>query len=160
MATMTDSRNGFVILITLVIAMLLMLVPLPEAARFYRPEWVVLTLVYWAMALPNRVGIGTGWLVGLLMDVTMGGVLGIMAFSYAFAVYLIARFHLQLRQYPMWQQALTILSVVTVVQLIAIVTSNTGTTGWLIWMPVITSTLLWPVMFPLLRSIRRTFQVS
>lgn len=159
MATTAESRNGVVIIITLIIAMLLMLVPLPEIARYFRPEWVVLTLVYWAMALPHRVSIGVGWLVGLLMDVTMGGALGIMAFSYAFAVYLIARFHLQLRQYPLWQQALTILSVVIVVHLISVVTSKTEST-WLVWMPVLISTLLWPVMFATLRKIRRTFQVS
>ena len=106
MATTAESRNGMVIVITLIIAMLFMLVPMPDTARYFRPEWVVLTLVYWAMALPQRVGIGVGWITGLLMDVTMGGTLGIMAFSYAFAVYLIARFHLQLRQYPLWQQAL------------------------------------------------------
>lgn len=159
MATTAESRNGLVIVITLVIAMLLMLLPLPDIARYFRPEWVVLTLVYWAMALPYRVSIGVGWLVGLLMDVMMGGTLGIMAFSYAFAVYLIARFHLQLRQYPMWQQALTILSVVVVVHLISVVTSKAEST-WLIWMPVLTSTLLWPVMFAVLRKIRRTFQVS
>ncbi|EEF79226.1 rod shape-determining protein MreD [Methylophaga thiooxydans] len=159
MATTAESRNGVVIILTLIVAMLLMLVPLPETARYFRPEWVVLTLVYWAMALPHRVSIGVGWLVGLLMDVTMGGTLGIMAFSYAFAVYLIARFHLQLRQYPLWQQALTILSVVVVVHLVSVVTSKSEST-WLIWMPVLTSTLLWPVMFATLRKIRRTFQVS
>jgi len=159
MATTAESRNGLVIVITLIIAMLLMLVPMPDIARYFRPEWVVLTLVYWAMALPHRVSIGMGWLVGLLMDVMMGGTLGIMAFSYAFAVYLIARFHLQLRQYPLWQQALTILSVVVVVHLISVVTSKVEST-WLIWMPVLTSTLLWPVMFATLRKIRRTFQVS
>jgi len=159
MATTAESRNGLVIVITLVIAMILMLLPLPDMARYFRPEWVVLTLVYWAMALPHRVSIGIGWLVGLLMDVMMGGTLGIMAFSYAFAVYLIARFHLQLRQYPMWQQALTIFSVVVVVHLISVITSRAEST-WLIWMPVLTSTILWPVMFAVLRKIRRTFQVS
>jgi len=159
MATMADSRNGVVIVITLVIAMLLMLVPLPETGRYFRPEWVVLSLIYWTMALPNRVSIGVGWLIGLLMDVMMGGALGIMAFSYAFAVYLIARFHLQLRQYPMWQQALTILSVVLIVHLISVVTSKADL-NWFVWMPVLTSTLLWPVMFAVLRKIRRTFQVT
>lgn len=159
MATTTESRNGMVIVITLIIAMLFMLVPMPDTARYFRPEWVVLTLVYWAMALPQRVGIGVGWITGLLMDVTMGGTLGIMAFSYAFAVYLIARFHLQLRQYPLWQQALTILSVVMIVHLISVVTSK-AEFSWLIWMPVLTSTVLWPLMFAVLRKIRRTFQVS
>ncbi|MCX4192861.1 rod shape-determining protein MreD [Methylophaga sp. OBS1] len=159
MATTAESRNGFVIAITLVIAMLLMLVPLPDLARYFRPEWVVMTLIYWAMALPHRVSIGVGWLTGLLMDAMMGTTLGIMAFSYALAVYLIARFHLQLRQYPLWQQALTIFSVVLLVHLVAILAAGPDM-SWIIWMPVITSTLMWPVMYALLRKIRRTFQVS
>lgn len=152
-------RNGFMIVLTIIIAMLLMIVPLPEAARFFRPEWVVLTLMYWAMALPHRVSIGVGWFSGLIMDVVMGGTLGVMAFSYAFAVYMIARFHLQLRQYPLWQQALTIFSVVLLVHFVSVMAGRPEM-SWIVWMPVVTSTLMWPVIYPVLRKIRRTFQVS
>ncbi|WP_297808499.1 rod shape-determining protein MreD [uncultured Methylophaga sp.] len=159
MAMSDIPRNGFMIVLTIIAAMLLMMVPLPEAARFFRPEWVVLTLMYWAMALPHRVSIGVGWLSGLIMDVMMGGTLGVMAFSYAFAVYLIARFHLQLRQYPLWQQALTIFSVVLLVHFVSVMAGRPEM-SWVVWMPVVTSTLMWPVIYPLLRKIRRTFQVS
>ena len=159
MASVAESRNGFIIILTLLFAMVLMMLPMPEFIRYFRPEFVVMTLIYWAMALPHRVGIGVAWCVGLFMDVIMGDVLGIMAFSYAFAVYMIARFHLQLRQYPLWQQALTIFSVVLVVDLVAIVTAKVEL-NWLLWMPVLTSTLMWPVMYAVLRKIRRTFQVS
>ena len=159
MATTARSRNGFVIVITVIIAMLLMLVPLPDTARYFRPEWVVMTLMYWVMALPQRVGIGAGWITGLLMDVMMGGTLGLLAFSYALAVYLVARFHLQLRQYPLWQQALTIFSVVMLVHLISVMSARPEM-DWIIWMPVITSTLMWPLVYALLRKIRRSFQVS
>jgi rod shape-determining protein MreD len=93
------------------------------------------------------------------MDVTMGGILGVMAFSYALAIYLIARFHLQLRQYPLWQQALTILSVVFLVEFIDVAVAR-ATLRWESWMPVLTSTLLWPLMYAVLRKIRRTFQVT
>lgn len=159
MASNAESRNGFVILLTIVIAMILMLVPVPDGARFFRPEWVVMTLIYWAMALPHRVSIGVGWLTGLLMDAMTGTTLGITAFSYALAVYLIARFHLQLRQYPLWQQALTIFSVVLLVHLVAIMAAGPDL-NWIMWMPVLTSTVMWPVMYAVLRKIRRTFQVS
>lgn len=159
MAMSDISRNGFMIVLTIIAAMLLMMMPLPEAAGFFRPEWVVLTLMYWAMALPHRVSIGVGWLSGLIMDVMMGGTLGVMAFSYAFAVYLIARFHLQLRQYPLWQQALTIFSVVLLVHFVSVM-AGTPEMSWVVWMPVVTSTLMWPVIYPVLRKIRRTFQVS
>jgi len=158
-ATTIRTRNGFVIVITLIISIMLMLVPLPDYARFFRPEWVVMTLIYWAMALPHRVSIGVAWFTGFIMDITMGGILGVMAFSYALAIYLIARFHLQLRQYPLWQQALTIFSVVLLVEFVDVVATR-ATLHWESWMPVLTSTLLWPVMYAILRKIRRTFQVT
>ncbi|HDZ15808.1 hypothetical protein LCGC14_0602570 [marine sediment metagenome] len=159
MATIIDSRNGIVIFITILISMVMMLLPLPDMARFFRPEWVLMTLIYWAMALPHRVSIGVAWLTGFTMDIIVGGELGVMAFSYALAIFIIARFHLQLRQYPLWQQAFTIFSVVLIVEVTDIMlTEKTG--YWLSWMPVLTSTLLWPVMYAVLRKIRRGFQVT
>ena len=60
--------------------MLLMILPLPDSLRFLRPEWVLITLIYWAMAVPRLVGVGFAWVVGLLMDVMMGGAIGLLAF--------------------------------------------------------------------------------
>jgi len=159
MATIKASQGGGIIVITIVIAMLLMLVPLADNLRFARPEWVLMTLIYWAMALPQRVGVGYAWSVGLLMDVIMGGPLGIEAFSYAFVIYLILRFHLQLRQYPLWQQALSIMTLVLVVKIPAVVmTANFA--SWYVWLPAVTTTVLWPIVYAFLRAVRRTFNVS
>lgn len=159
MATIRASQGGSIIIVTIVIAMLLMLVPLPDSLRFARPEWVLMTLIYWAMALPQRVGVGYAWSVGLLMDALMGGPLGVEAFSYAFVVYLILRFHLQLRQYPLWQQALSIMTLVLVVNIPAVVmTSNFA--NWDAWLPAVTTTVLWPIVYAFLRAVRRTFNVS
>jgi rod shape-determining protein MreD len=159
MATTRAPQGGSVIVITIIIAMLLMLVPLPDNLRFARPEWVLMTLIYWAMALPQRVGVGYAWCVGLLIDVLMGGSLGIEAFSYAFVIYLILRFHLQLRQYPLWQQALSIMTFVLVVNIPSVVmTSNF--TSWYVLLPAVTTTILWPIVYAFLRAVRRTFNVS
>ena len=159
MATTRAPQGGSVIVITIIIAMLLMLVPLADNLRFARPEWVLMTLIYWAMALPQRIGVGYAWCVGLLMDVLMGGALGVEAFSYAFVIYLILRFHLQLRQYPLWQQALSIMTFVLVVNIPAVVlTLNLA--SWYVWLPVVTTTVLWPIVYAFLRAVRRTFHVS
>lgn len=159
MATTRAPQGGSVIVITIIIAMLLMLVPLPDNLRFARPEWVLMTLIYWAMALPQRVGVGYAWCVGLLIDVLMGGSLGIEAFSYAFVIYLILRFHLQLRQYPLWQQALSIMTFVLVVNIPSVLmTSNF--TSWYVLLPAVTTTILWPIVYAFLRAVRRTFNVS
>lgn len=158
MAKMHQPQGGIIILISILLAMVLALLPLPEGLRFFRPEWVLLTLMYWAMALPDRVGIGYAWLVGLFMDVLFGGILGILAFAYALVIYLISHFHLQLRQFPLWQQALSLMSLILLVHVITVV-MTTKTTGWTAWLPAIVSTLLWPVIYVFLRGVRRTFHV-
>ena len=150
---------GGVIVLTIVFAMLLMMLPLPDALRFFRPEWVLITLIYWAMAVPRLVGVGFAWVVGLFMDVMMGGTMGLLAFSYTLVVYLVLQFHLQLRQYPLWQQALVIMSLILFVDILTVLITPTMS-SWHVWLPAISSSLWWPVIYLLLRTIRRTFNVS
>jgi rod shape-determining protein MreD len=157
--TTKPSNGSFIVVITIVIAMILMLLPLPEVLRLFRPEFVLMVLMYWTMALPRKVSVGVAWAVGVLMDVVMGGALGVTAFSYALVIFLTARFHLQLRQYPVWQQALIILSLVLLVHIIAVMVSP-QTANWFIWIPAVTSMVIWPMNYALLRNIRRSFNVN
>jgi len=152
-------QGGIIIIFSLILACILMLIPLPDSIRLYRPEFVLLTLIYWAMALPQRVGIGIAWIVGLLMDLIMGGTLGVIAFAYALTIYFVLLFHLQLRQYPMWQQAISIFSLTLLVQIFLIVT-GLHPAHWSFWVPAVISMFLWPVVYILLRGVRRTFHIS
>ena len=159
MASVDKPQGGFIIVMSVMLAMILMLIPLSESWRFLRPEWVLLTLMYWAMALPRRVGVGYAWLVGLFMDVLLGGTLGVLAFAYALVIYLILHFHLQLRQFPLWQQALSLMSLILLVHIVTVV-MTTKVTGWHAWLPAIVSTVLWPFIHIFLRGVRRTFHVK
>jgi len=158
MAKVDQSQGGVVIVISILIAMVLMLMPLPDSLRVVRPEWVLLTLMYWAMALPRRVGVGYAWFVGLFMDVLLGGILGVLAFAYALVVYLILHFHLQLRQFPLWQQALSLMSLILLVHIVTVMMTP-AMTEWHAWLPAVVSTLLWPLIYVFLRAVRRTFHV-
>ena len=154
-----QAQGGSIILLSFVFLMVLMLLPLSDSLRFARPEFVLLGLIYWSMALPQRVGITYAWLVGLMMDVLMGGMMGIMAFSYAFIIYMVLKFHLQLRQYPLWQQAAFIFTLVLLLQLLLVALSS-HTAGFHVFMPAVASTILWPVIYAILRKLRRSFNVS
>lgn len=158
MAAIDQPQGGIIIVMSVLLAMILMLMPLPDSIQYLRPEWVLLTLMYWAMALPHRVGIGYAWLVGLFMDILMGGVLGILAFAYALVIYLVLHFHLQLRQFPLWQQALSLMSLILLVHVVTVV-MTTKVTGWQAWLPAVISTVLWPLIYMFLRGVRRTFHV-
>ena len=69
-------HGGGVIAFTFIIALLLTVIPLPEGLRFLRPDWVGLVLIYWCMALPHRVGVASGWFMGLMVDLLTGTLLG------------------------------------------------------------------------------------
>ena len=57
---------SLVVLASLLLAMVLRIIPLPKEWFVYNPDWVLLFLIYWAMAVPERVGLGYAWCVGLL----------------------------------------------------------------------------------------------
>lgn len=152
-------QGRIVLFITIIVAMILVMIPMPDMLRLFRPEWVLMTLLYWAMALPERVGIGFAWTVGLLMDMLLGGALGVLAFSYALVIYLILNLHLRLRQYPVWQQAVIVMSLVLLVHIIKVIFSPADA-SWYIWAPAVVSTLIWPIVFTVLRKIRRVFGVN
>ena len=160
MAAILKPANGTVyILLTILFSMVLQLLPLPTVMELARPEFVLMVLIYWSMALPNRVGVSAAWITGLFVDVLLGTPLGINALAYALVVYVIARFYLQLRQYPFWQQALIILALVLLAKLVNLVMSS-HIDGFYLLLPAVISALLWPFNYLLLRLIRRTFNVT
>ncbi len=157
-------RNGArVILATLVIALFLTILPMPEWAQELRPQWVAMTLVYWALALPSRVGVLWAWSVGLVLDVTTGTVLGQHALSLSVVVYLAVELHARIRVFPYLQQAVSVWVLLLVERLLALwvigATGQPTPTLWY-WMPTVVGMLLWPWLFVLLRDLRRRFAVA
>ena len=156
-------RGSLVIVATFVVALLLTILPLPEWMVKFRPEWVALILIYWCMALPQRVGIISGFVLGLLLDTLQGAVLGQHALALVVIAYLTNRVHQQVRVYPMWQQALSVMGLLLLYQLLLLwVNGITGIKSqvWLYWLPTLSSTLLWPWLYLILRDIRRNFGVK
>ncbi len=160
--TLIRHHGGWVIVGTFILALMLTMLPLPEWAELFRPEWVAMVLIYWCMALPERIGVGIGWTLGLLLDVVKGTLLGQNALALALVAYLTLRLHQRVRVFPLWQQALFVLILVALDQMLVLWVK--GVIGqppgsWLYWLPSFTSTLLWPWVFLILRDLRRQFQV-
>ena len=104
-----NGRGTWVILITFLVAMLLMILPLPEWARPFRPQWVTLTLVYWCIALPHRFGVGTGFSLGIVLDVLTGTLLGQHALGLSLVAFIAVQLHARIRVFPFWQQSLAVI---------------------------------------------------
>lgn len=156
-------QGGGVIFFTFFLALLLVVVPLPDWARAFRPEWVTLVLIYWCMALPARINVGIGWLAGLSVDILSGSLLGQHALALAVVAFVTIKLHKQIRVYPLWQQALSVFVLIALNQLLVVwIKGIVGQSpeSWFYWAPSVTSALLWPWMFLLLRDVRRKFRVG
>jgi rod shape-determining protein MreD len=160
---MANHHGGGIILLTFIAALMLTMMPLPGWGEYLRPEWVTMVLIYWCMALPERVGIGFGWLAGLLLDVVHGAVLGQYALALALVAFITLHLHQRMRVYPLGQQALLVLLLVMLQQMLVIwVNGFLGETprGLQHWLPAFVSMLLWPWLFLILRDVRRKFRVG
>ncbi|MFT7688830.1 MAG: rod shape-determining protein MreD [Candidatus Azotimanducaceae bacterium] len=165
---MDEKSSGlWVIALSFIVAMLLSVVSLPEFVPwelgYLRPEWVVLVLVYWVIALPHRVGLVIAWLVGLLVDVLSGSLLGQHGFVFTIIVYITASLYQRLRMFAVWQQSLIVFGIVGLGQLVNFWIENiVGLARWDLWylFPAIMSALMWPWVFMSLRFLRRFFRVS
>lgn len=154
--------NGLII-ISFIVAVMLTALPLPDWAVNWRPAWVALVLIYWCMAVPDRVGIATAWFLGLILDVQQSTLLGQHALGLALIAFLTIKSYQRMRVYPLAQQAVLICFYLLFYELVMLwITgySRTATRDWTYWMPAITSMLLWPWMFIILRDLRRKHHIS
>lgn len=143
---------------TFAAAIILSIMPVPAWAEPFRPDWVALVLIYWCMTAPDRVGVGTGWFVGLTMDVLYGSLLGQQALAKTLLAFLVLKIHLQLRMFPRWQQGVTVFVLIGLNQLLVLWikgATNQAPHTWAYWIQTVVSALLWPWLFILLRDLRR-----
>jgi rod shape-determining protein MreD len=145
--------------ISLLLAMCLNIVLFPVYLKNINPDWVLLILIYWTLAIPEKLGVFNAWFVGILIDVLTGRILGQHALAYALICYACLKLHKRLRLYPLPQQALFIFCCLLCSQFLVFWIENIQSPTQfelVFWLPALTGTLMWPVMFILLR-IFRTF---
>ncbi len=104
---MSRTRNGWVLPVSILVAILLGLVPLPAPLQPLRPYWLALVLAYWLLEAPDRVGLGVSFMIGLVADLAFGGLLGEQALRLVVLAFILERFRARLRFFPMSQQAMT-----------------------------------------------------
>ncbi len=146
------------IILSILLAMILSILPLPGGLEPYRPEWVALILIYWTRTLPAYTGIGVAWCTGLLLDVLHSALLGQHALALCVIAYLSMRTHLLVRVYPVFQQAIVVGLMLVLYQSVilwvnGVLGEDSDTT--LYWAPTLSSMLFWPVIVMIMRLVRR-----
>ncbi|MFT4939923.1 MAG: rod shape-determining protein MreD [Paraglaciecola sp.] len=155
--------RNYAILLSIIIALVLQIMPMPSIADVYRPDWVLLVLSYWALALPNRVNIGSAFIIGLVLDILLGTSMGVHSLAMCICIYVLAANYQRLRNYSVWQQAIMIGIMSALYNLIVFWLQHLLTDIYFLFAylwPVLTSIVIWPWIFWLLRKVRRQLRLS
>ena len=158
-----EPHGYWAISVTFLVAYVLAVLPLPQWLVWARPEWPALVLIYWTIALPHRVGMMTGLLLGLGLDVLEGAVLGQNAFALVVVALLCQLLYQRLRVFSLWQQAGMVFVLVGINQLVCQWVQNlegVGRQALTFLLPAFTSAVLWPVVLHVLRELRRHYRVT
>ncbi len=151
------------VVVTIIIALMLTMVPLPASVDPFRPDWIALILIFWAISVPASYGVGVAWVVGIILDVTQGTLLGQHALALCVVVFVTAKFHLLMRVFPLLQLTATVFALLSLYQFLLFwingVAGVTAPTS-VYWGPVLTGALLWPLLYTFLSGVRYRVQLG
>ena len=143
----------FVIWGSLLLGLLLSLIKLPAAADIISPNYVVCVLLYWVIAVPEKVNVGIGWLTGLLFDLMLGSTLGIHAAAYAFMSWIVACQFRNIRYYSLIQKTLVVGSVNCLGQFLLFWVEHifgVVTADYQVFWSCLSTMLFWPLVYLIL----------
>ena len=144
--------------LSLLVALVLQVMPMPESWLLWRPCWLGMVLIYWCLARPSNVGVMHGFMFGLLLDVLDGRPLGEYALIHSLLAFITLMLYQRLRFYSIWQQAFMVMVMLGITLLIdqwLRVALGVDMLRIQATMAAVVSGLLWPWSLTLLKSLER-----
>jgi rod shape-determining protein MreD len=135
--------------ISSLVALGLMIVPLPDPVDAFRPDFLVLVVFYWSIESPRAGGLTLAFVAGLALDVIKGVVLGQHALALVLMAAWATNLRLRLRVFSVLHQSLTIFALLTGYQFILFwVDGATGNpvTTFSRWLAPVIGALIWPLL--------------
>lgn len=148
--------NPLFIWASLVVAFLVNLFPWGRDS--IAPDFLAITLVFWNVHEPRRLGIGAAFLFGLVMDVHAGALMGQHALAYTLLSYGAIALHRRIRWFPLGAQSLYVLPLLLVSQLASLVVRlwvGGAFPGWGYFIESFIGAAFWPVVTWLLLAPQR-----
>lgn len=122
------------------------------------PDLLALTLVFWTVHQPLRVGIGAAFFFGLLMDVHQSSLLGQHAMAYTILSFLAITIHRRLLWFSVPSQAAQVFPLFLLQHMaevvLRLVAGATFPSWWIVLAPIFEA-LLWPVVTIILLAPQR-----
>jgi len=161
---MDGIRSYLIIYLSFFLVLVLYVFPLPMVVNSLRPSWLVLIVFYWVLALPDKIGAMHACFLGLLVDILLGSTLGVHALLLSLISYFVTRNYQKIRNASVLKRTLT-LGVLVLANHVLLYWAVSFTKpivlhGYSYYFPVLTSMLVWPWFFLLMRFVRRKFKVK
>ncbi|HEY5716637.1 MAG TPA: rod shape-determining protein MreD [Psychromonas sp.] len=136
--------------------------PLPGILNAFRPDWMILIIFYWVLALPHRVSIGHACILGIIFDLLLGSTLGMHALLFSLLAYIVIT-NYQLFRYFTIVQTTLIVGLFSLFSKLTLYLMASSLQDIILhksyFWPVFSSMLIWPWFFLMLRFIRLRFKV-
>ena len=128
------------------------------------PDFVALVLAFWCVRQPRLVGLGIGWLLGLLSDAGSGVLLGQHALAYSMLAFGAITLSRRIQWFPMSQQSLHVALLLVAAELVAIavrLAAGADFPGWRLFVGPLLGAALWPALnYVLLIPQRRSIEID
>ena len=158
-------RNNLTIYLSLLATLILDSIYLSSSFLVIKPTFVLLALIYWNIALPDKVGIVLSLVMGIIVDFIEGSVLGTYPLLFVVVAYLCQRFFYQFRVMKIVQQSIILFVLFFFIkQYLAIDFSFSYGSNFnlfnssnllITFLYSLLSAIAWPVLFYCLRYSRR-----
>ena len=155
-------RNYWVIYSSFFFGLILAIVPLPIIFNAFRPEWMILLIFYWVLALPHRVSVVHAFILGLLLDLLLGSMLGMHALLFSILAYVVSINYQRIRYLTLVHTTLLAGGFVFIAKLSLYLLASSLQPIVLhkyYFGSIFTSMLIWPWLFLFMRFIRIRFKV-
>lgn len=148
--------NAFFMWGSLVVALMLSMLPLGRIA--WLPDFVALALIFWSIHQPHRVGMGSAFVMGLLVDVHQSAMLGQHALAYTLLCFMALIVHRRLVWFSVFSQAVQIfpmLAIAHALELLVRLIAGGVFPGYGIMLAPVIGAALWPIVSAILLAPQR-----
>jgi rod shape-determining protein MreD len=122
------------------------------------PDLLIITLVFWSVHQPLRIGVGVAFVFGLVMDVQQGSLLGQHALAYTALGFAAVSMHRRLLWFGVPTQAVQLtplLFAAHLLELLVRLIAGGSFPGWSYFLAPFIEGLLWPVVSVVLLAPQR-----
>ena len=143
---------------TLLIALLCQLFPWVGQGIIFRPDFVLVVVLYWLLRAPHLCNVGTAWVAGLLVDLATGSLLGQHALSFTITAFIGLSYQRRLVLFNTWQLAGYVIALLTlerVLMLLLKLFAGNENPSWHYLWPILTGLLLWQMMILIFGGLTR-----